>query len=282
MSSSQQRGQALVWGMLLAAVASVVLLRYFATGQMVAAKARQLHGLDAAAYSGALVQARALNMLAFLNRTQVAHQVAMAHLVTLGSWALLGSTQSRQLSVGNPPAYLIGMLFGPAHGTAYTSASGASGLGDLAQTPGQLAAAYAEHDQLVHHVLGSVQHEIVQTLQKARHAAMLQVLTQHYDGEAGLSLDVMHDDWPGPIRLYAAQPQLAAFVRQVAERYPFLSPRDHTARNPWLVHAQCPSKRHELRRRGQTQLDDSGVWQSIDTQSYHALRHNKLIGCYFR
>src|SRR5690606_41802490 len=104
--------------MLLAAVACVVLLRYFATGQMVAAKVRQLHGIDAAAYSGALVQARALNMLALLNRTQIAHQVAMAHLVTLGSWASLGATQSRQASVGNPPKYSISMLFGTAHGTA--------------------------------------------------------------------------------------------------------------------------------------------------------------------
>lgn len=282
MTARSQRGQALVWGMLLTAVASLVLVRYFATGQMVAAKARQLHGLDAAAYSGALVQARALNMLAFLNRSQVAHQVAMAHLVTLGSWALLGATESRQRGIGNPPAYLIGMLFGPTHGAAYAAASQASGLGVLAQTPGQLALAYAAHDQLVHQVLGVVQHEVVQTLQQARQAAMLQVLNQHYDNAQDLSLDVLHDNWPGHIQLYSGRSQLAPFVRQVAEQFPFVSPRNHTARNSWPVHARCPTKRHELRRRGQTQLDDSGVWQSIDTQSFHALRSNKWIGCYFR
>src|SRR5690606_31272350 len=150
MSPHSQAGQALVWGLLLAAAASAVLVRYFATGQVVAAKARQLHGLDAAAYSGALVQARALNMLAFLNRTQVGHQVAMAHLVTLGSWAFLGGTESRQASVGNPPAYLIGMLFGAAHGTAYAASLRATGTELLAKTPGQLAQAYANHEQLVH------------------------------------------------------------------------------------------------------------------------------------
>jgi len=281
MNARTQSGQALVWGMLLAAVASLVLLRYFATGQMVAAKARQLHGVDAAAYSGALVQARALNMLALLNRTQVAHQVAMAHLVTLGTWAFLGGTESRQAAIGNPPAYLIGMFFGPAHGAAYAAALRAGGLDSMAQTPGQLASAHAAHDQLVHDVLASVQHRIVETLPQARHAAMVQVLKQHYQGEPS-TLQLEHDDWPGGIRLHAGRRHLAQFVREAAGHYAFLAPRNHTARNPWPVQARCPTRRHELRRRGQTQLDASGVWQSIDTQSFHALRSNKWIGCYFR
>src|SRR5690606_32397272 len=114
-------------------------------------------------------------------RSQVAHQVAMAHLVTLGSWAFLGGTESRQAGIGNPPTYLIGMLFGPAHGTAYGSARRASGMESLAQTPGQLAMAYAEHDKAVHQVLGRVQHDIVRSLPEARYAAMMQVLYQHYE-----------------------------------------------------------------------------------------------------
>ncbi|WP_397473066.1 hypothetical protein [Pusillimonas sp.] len=281
MSPHSQGGQALVWGVLLVAVASTVLVRYFATGQMVAAKARQLHGLDAAAYSGALVQARALNMLALLNRTQVAHQVAMAHLVTLGSWAFLGGTEARQASVGNPPVYLIGMLFGAAHGTAYAASLRATGTELLAKTPGQLAQAYANHEQLVHGVLGSVQHDIVSTLSQARYHAMMQVLERHYDGEPS-KIEVTHDDWPAAVGAQSGRRLLAPFVRQVAGRHSFLDPRNHTARNPWPVQARCPTRRHELRRRGQTQLDDAGIWQSLDTQSFHALRSNRWIGCYFR
>lgn len=281
MSAHSQGGQALLWGVLLAAVASTVLVRYFATGQMVAAKARQLHGLDAAAYSGALVQARALNMLALLNRTQVAHQVAMAHLVTLGSWASLGGTESRQAAVGNPPAYLIGMLFGVAHGSAYAASLRASGMELLAKTPGQLAQAYANHELLVHSVLGSVQHDIVSTLSQARYHAMMQVLDRHFEGEPSL-IEITYDNWPGAIAVHSGRRLLAPFVRQVAGRHSFLDPRNHTARNPWPVQARCPTRRHELRRRGQTQLDDAGVWQSLDTQSFHALRSNKWIGCYFR
>src|SRR3546814_12861696 len=97
----------MVLGRLLAGIALIAFLRYFSTGQVVAAKAKQLHALDAAAYSGALVQARALNMLAYINRAHVGHQLALAHLVTLGSWASLGATQARQLAAGNPPLHLI-------------------------------------------------------------------------------------------------------------------------------------------------------------------------------
>src|SRR5690606_27874810 len=60
-------------------------VHHFETGTVLAEKVRQDHVLDAAAYSGALVQARSLNMLAYIHRAQAAHQVAMAHLVTLGS-----------------------------------------------------------------------------------------------------------------------------------------------------------------------------------------------------
>lgn len=281
MIPQSQQGQALIWGVLLVTVASLVLIRYFAAGQMVAAKVRQLHGIDAAAYSGALVQARALNMLALLNRTQIAHQVAMAHLVTLGSWASLGATQSRQASVGNPPKYLISMLFGTAHGSAYAASTRASGLDSLVRSPGQLARAYAEHDHIVHTVLGTVQHDLVSSLQAARDLAMNQVLSRHYDG-APFQLEITHDDWPGSVRLHSGRSMLAPVVRQVAGRFAFLDPRNHTARNPWAVQVRCPTRRHELRRRGQTQLDDAGVWQSIDTQSFHALRSNRWIGCYFR
>jgi len=48
-----QQGQVLVLGMLLAAVLALAWLRYFAVGQVIAGKARLVHGLDAAAYSGA-------------------------------------------------------------------------------------------------------------------------------------------------------------------------------------------------------------------------------------
>src|SRR5690606_13239844 len=58
--------------------------------------------------------------------------------------------------------------------------------------------------------------------------------------------------------------------------------RDHTERNHWAVDPRCPHLRHQLRRRGHTFLGPDGRWQSIDTESFHALRSNRWVGCYYR
>ncbi len=279
-----QSGQALVFGMLLAAAAALVLIRYFFAGQVVAAKARQLHVLDATAYSGALIQARALNMLAYINRAQIGHQVAMAHLVTLGSWAAFGGTQSRQLASGNPPSYLIGLLFGPEYGAAYMAAGSAGGTDAMARTDGELARAYAAHDRLVHEVFSSVQQAITDGVPDARQAAMQAVLKQNYPdhSESSFDLSITDDTWSGYVRTYSGRQELRPLIQEIVDLYTFLGPRNHTARNPWVVDARCPMLRHELRRRGNTEFDVYGRWQSIDTQSFHALRSNRWIGCYFR
>ncbi|NYT61220.1 hypothetical protein H0A66_02615 [Alcaligenaceae bacterium] len=279
-----QQGQALVLGMLLAGVAIVVFVRYFALGQVVAAKARQLHALDATAYSGALIQARALNMLAYINRAQIGHQVAMAHLVTLGSWASLGGTEARQLASGNPPAYLIGMMFGAQHGAAYLAARKAAGFDFLATAQGDLGQAYAAHDATVRNVLNTVQDGVATGLPQVRWAAMQAVLARNYPGVSSptvFDLVLDHDSWPGYVQAYSGR-QLRPFLQGIAQLYGFLSPRNHTVSNPWSVDARCPALRHQLRRRGTTELEESGLWRSLDTQSYHALRSNKFIGCYYR
>lgn len=277
-----QDGQALVLGMLVAALLSVALLRYFSTGQVLAAKSRQVHGLDAATYSGALIQARALNMLAYLNRAQLAHQVAMAHLVTLGSWALYGGVEASQLGRGNPPAHLIGMMFGSDHGRAYLAASRAAGLGAWASASGALGEAHSAHNRFVHGIYGDVSRAVVSGLPDARLAAIQTVLKRHYPESADFDVIVSADDWPDFVRRMAPAAHLRPLVERIAGLYEFLGPRNHTAENPWVVSERCPSLRHQLRRRGTTRMDVAGRWQSSDTQSYHALRSNRWIGCYYR
>lgn len=285
-----QRGQVLVFGMVLAGLALIALSRYFYTGQVVAARVRQAHALDAASYSGALVQARALNMLSYMNRAQIGHHVAMAHLVTLASWAHLSGTEAQQLSRGNPPAHLINMLFGADHGAAYVAASQATGFSAMAHPGGELGAAYATHDRVIQQVLSALQQHVVDTVPDARLYAMQEVLAHNLgidhaytepDGEVDFDLSLHDDHWPGFVQRHAGH-SLRPFLLQSAELYRFLAPRNHTARNSWVVDGRCPSRRHELRRRGATELDAAGRWQSIDTHSFHALRSNRWIGCYFR
>lgn len=277
-----QSGQALVLAMVVLAVAIIAFLRFFHVGQVVAARAKQTHALDAATYSGALVQARALNMLGLLNRAQVGHQLAMAHLVTLGSWAHFAGTQAGQLARQNPPLHLINMMFGPGHAAAYAAAAQAAGLESMAHADGPLAQAYQDHHQTLANLFTTVQHHVVESVKPARDHAMQYILARNYPEHEGEFDLTIHDSvWPGYLERVAGA-SLRPFVLQSAGLYAFLDARNHTARNPWSVDARCPHKRHELRRRGRTQLDASGRWQSIDTESFHALRSNRWIGCYFR
>ena len=307
-----QRGQALVLGLLLTVLLAVALIYQFGVGQVVGRKARLMHATDAAAYSGALVQARALNMQAYINLTQTAHQVAMAHLVTLGSWSLFAAAQGQQLTTFNPPAHVIGMMFGARHLAGYTASARAIALRNMARSGGELPRLFAEHDRIVRHVLQSASHAVHQSMQSTRDHAITQVLEQNFPGsavaqqlpsqQAGFSIQAKtavplgyRPDRSAPLSwsahnhleksytaLHKPDAGYRRFLEDVVALYDFLDVRDHVQRNAWMVHYQCPHLRHELRRRGRTILDSNGNWQSTDTQSYHALRSNKYIGCYYR
>ena len=54
-----QSGQALILGMLFLAILSIALIAMFNNGRLIGARLKQTHAVDAAAYSGALTQARA-------------------------------------------------------------------------------------------------------------------------------------------------------------------------------------------------------------------------------
>ncbi|MDD3758530.1 MAG: hypothetical protein PHN76_10235 [Advenella sp.] len=280
-----QSGQALVLGILLLGVIAIAINALFSTGRLIGVKARQLNTVDAAAYSGALIQARALNMQAYINIAQIGHQMAMAHLVTLGSWAKFSATQGQQASAGNPPAYLIGMMFGSGHLQAYQSARKARAITTIASPGNELFQAFEAHDKAVHQVLQAASLAIDKTLESARNRAIEKVILANYPEShirENLSWEVQHDNLQGFSAVFEPTGNYRSLIGQVAGVYRFLDERNHVRKNAWMVNDKCPWKRHELRRRGQTVLDEKGNWQSIDTESYHALRSNRWIGCYFR
>ncbi|MFV9473468.1 hypothetical protein ACM5Q9_03465 [Advenella sp. RU8] len=280
-----QSGQALVLGILLLGVIGIALNALFSTGRLIGVKARQLNTVDAAAYSGALIQARALNMQAYINIAQTGHQMAMAHLVTLGSWAKFSATQGQQASAGNPPAYLIGMMFGSGHMQAYQSARKARAIATLANPGNELFRAFDAHDRAVHEVLQAASMAINQSLEAARDKAIEKVIMANYPEpqiRKELSWAVLKDNLQGFSSIFEPTGNYRSLIGQVANVYRFLDERNHVRKNLWIVNEKCPWKRHELRRKGQTVLDENGNWQSIDTESYHALRSNRWIGCYFR
>jgi Flp pilus assembly protein TadG len=91
----QSRGQALILACLAMLVFCVGVLVLFNTGQVVNKKVQLNNTADAAAYSAAVQQARAYNMVAYLNRAQVANEVAIAQMVSLHSYMNYVVTGSR-------------------------------------------------------------------------------------------------------------------------------------------------------------------------------------------
>lgn len=91
-----QRGQALVLALACMLVLVVGLLALFNTGQAVSTKVQLVNAADAAAYSAAIEQARAYNLVAYMNRAEVANEVAVAQIVTLYSMTnyLLSATDT--------------------------------------------------------------------------------------------------------------------------------------------------------------------------------------------
>lgn len=83
---STMAGQAMVLGLVLILVLCVGALLLFNTGQIVNKKVELVNAADAAAYSVAVQQARALNYAAYMNRARVANEVAIAQTISLYSW----------------------------------------------------------------------------------------------------------------------------------------------------------------------------------------------------
>ena len=97
-SVKRQKGQALP--IVIAAMMATVLLALvvFNTGQVTSEKMRLTNTADAAAYSGMLWQARALNFHGYTNRAMVANQVAIAQVVSFVSWSKYLRIASRNLN----------------------------------------------------------------------------------------------------------------------------------------------------------------------------------------
>ena len=79
----RESGQALPLGLALVLFGVFGALVLFNTGKVTTDKTKLVNAADAAAYSGSVWQARALNYQAYTNRAMVANQVSIAQAVTL-------------------------------------------------------------------------------------------------------------------------------------------------------------------------------------------------------
>nr|WP_197490453.1 hypothetical protein [Halothiobacillus diazotrophicus] len=84
----------------------------FNTGQTVGKKIQIVNTADAAAYSAAVQQARAFNMISYMNRATIANQVAMAQMVSWYSWTNFAISATHNLKTALRVVGVVLTFFG--------------------------------------------------------------------------------------------------------------------------------------------------------------------------
>jgi len=277
----KQKGYGVVLGLLGSALLLVWLLRLNFVGQ----KLNQAHhlrtALDSAAYSGAVIQSQALNTLALLNRAYIGHQIATGHLLTLASWADFTQTQSKQISTANPPSWLIHSFFGSQYGRSYEATRSVTRLRDLRNS---LSIVYSDQQNFKTRLYQDFVDQIESQIKALRNQIINEVFQMNIRNEHSMlsyEIEVQDDDWADLFTHFSVA-QSVQWVKKLKHLYQFLQRRERTVKSAVPVSKRCPHLRHQLRRIGKTRLNAQGNWSVDDTLSFHALRSNRWIGCYYR
>ncbi len=107
---NRQEGQVLPLGLGLLVFGVLGAFVLFNTGKVATDKMKLANTADAAAYSGTLWQARALNFQSYTNRAMVANQVSIAQAVTLQSWVAYGAVASENIATVLQPVPVINVV----------------------------------------------------------------------------------------------------------------------------------------------------------------------------
>lgn len=247
------------------------------SGQMVVEKMRLTNAADAAAYSAGIVQARALNYDAYINRAVVANEIAVAQALTIASWSDYFSDLSCNLSPldsavsntapapGNQEeADRLGLLAAFAAGNTWaamwTSNAVCEGVVNATQTVNTLVGPVATVFGVAAQALAATQHLLHAGL-SAPTVAMSSDAAQRVvsDMDPNMRADV----------LVSSLTELHSFVRAYADddrdrlmdvvhrsRDPF------TARRAWTIGMPATG---QMRRTGGTYLADPDSWVATDS-----------------
>lgn len=293
----RQDGQAMMAGLVIVLALLGAASLSYQIGHAIKEKSLLMVASDAAAFSVAQEHSSVLNTLAYLNRAQIAHQVALAHLVTLASAERFRQKQSSQSMVHNPPAALIGMMFGPQHAAAYVASN--AGNAGAYMLPEKIMLAYRWHDQTVHELIQRSQHALLMEWEKRRDQVFEEALYKNLSDSSyrqvktsgmssfqtdpkrfatllknmGVQWKVTADETKQKVMIQDGQHDTwIQMLSAVVKTQSYLDDRHYSVRNKWVIHPRCPWRRHVLRRQGQTRMTENGTWSAQDTLSFHAVR----------
>ncbi|WP_313707078.1 pilus assembly protein TadG-related protein [Massilia sp.] len=254
---SRNRGQTLV--LFLGFVAAMVgmMLVVFNSGQVTNAKMRAMNAADAAAYSGAVWEARSLNFQAYMNRAMVVNEVTIAQSVSLRSWI---SYVARFVANVNMITQFI-----PWVGTVTTeikqvlnqvstSMNNLLPMADMALRGVNLAAHSAQHG---FYASGSIiAQELATEVAKANKARM---------SPAGVELMASNTaNWIAFTRPYEGKDRARIKAVTLDSRDGFSQNRDNTA--------LALSPAFEVAKQGGTDLIDYDSWKALDSSELRTLK----------
>ncbi|MBS0611605.1 MAG: hypothetical protein JSS24_00350 [Proteobacteria bacterium] len=276
-----QRGQVLPLAVVCLFVCALFLYFAVSSGQLVDEKIRITNAADAAAYSAATVEARALNFAAFANRAIIANQVALAQALSVASWTdyfadlwLNLDHVTERLGDLVPPDDLVrwSELQATLVGEAYATAYGGVDPRDIAQYVNVAAGAIITASDLASRGLQLSETLVRESLRGAevedsgaRQAALAREAARISEPEAAVSIVPLSHEFDRLVKSYDGdeRSRLADVTRRSLDD--FSRQRQWTLRN---LLGFLDSRRME--RTGGTDLRDPDHWVASDMLTYHA------------
>jgi apolipoprotein N-acyltransferase len=284
-----QGGQVILPALGLLLVTSGLFYFMVNSGQAVNEKTRVVHAADAAAYSAGIVEARALNYQAYMNRAMVANEIIIAQMVSIASWTRyfanavdnIGDTAAEQVFYLAPDlrAGRLGAIFGA---TAYV----------LYVYTGQTANDYADYVLQYIGIPISIHDGIVQALSAAQQAVQYNLVGGIRQGQIandivratdpGLEAEVVYATWLATgfdrfTKSYARNGETGDERGRFADVT--MRSRDEFSRerNFTIEGQNVPFIRRDgaLKKRGGTDLVGYDEWRAVDTLELHG----RTFGC---
>ncbi len=256
MNRQKQSGQSLLLVLVLALILGATLSFLYDNAQLLAERQKAKMLADQAAYATGVRQARLMNLNAYINRAQVANQLAIAQAVSMGSWTQFAATLSG--NIGTLTSWVPGV------GTAFT----AMGL-MMTKVSDALGPYVTAYGQAVR-ALGFAQ----QALNTSSTLTILAAPTQFRNSlntrdqqDYQFDLSLVGSSLPASmIKRYedAERQSMLEVVNESRQRVPFLSNRGKTLFKMSLVFLRV-----RVEKRGGAELVGMDEWKSADTLSLH-------------
>jgi hypothetical protein len=286
-AAPRHHGQALPLGVFFLFASVAVMYLMFNTGQLVDEKIKTTNAADAAAYSAGTLEARVLNYDAYVNRTMVANEVAIAQAVSMEDWVNYYAQSvydteiyASQIVPGTGWIYDLGaypqlvaigaVLAGSAYVDGYT---GGAYLDDLLQGTGYTTAGLVTASDVAVQLLSASEDVLhVSTTLGASQWELAKQVVHSIDGDLSAEVVETSYDFDNFTQSYSGDQRGRFADVTMRSRDAFTQQRNWTLNGPDIPFIQ---NNVSMRKRGGTDLIGYDEWRGVDTLA----THGQTFGC---